>query len=145
MDRFDKKVLREFKEMEKQMGRMMRNMSMPGMMTMRPEHGVRPGVDLYEVDGEFFVYFDVAGVDPENLEVIVERNSVQVSGVKKLPGLSNVRCVHQLEIEQGGFRRSISLPGPVDVSASSSVSKNGILIIRLPQEKPKGKLQITIK
>jgi HSP20 family protein len=145
MDSFDKKVLREFREMEKQIGRMMRNMALPSMVNMQSAHDVRPAVDLYEIDGEFYVYLDVAGVSPEDLEVIVERTSVQVSGLKKLPSQRNVLCVHQLEIEQGAFKRSVSLPAPIDVSKTTSVCKNGILIIRLPKEKAKGKLRITIK
>ncbi len=145
MDGFDKKVLREFREMEKQMGRMMRNMALPGMVNMQSEHDVRPAMDLYEIDGEFYIYLDAAGVDPEGLEVIVERTSVQVSGHKKLPHQRNVLCVHQLEIEQGVFKRSVSLPAPIDVSKTTSVCKNGILIIRLPKEKIKGKLKITIR
>jgi HSP20 family protein len=134
MDDFDRRILEKFKEMEREMGRMMRNTSMPRMMSLSSCSEWQPAVDVYETTEDIIVYMDTAGIDMDNLTVKAEKNKITVSGRRALPKRGNVCCIHQLEIELGSFKRTISFPVLVTVSDTSLICKNGILEIRLPKE-----------
>ncbi len=147
MDSFDRRIVKEIQEMEKRMGRMLRNMGAPRMMPFLGEMGNdwQPGIDVYETATDFFILVDAAGLSPDNLAVTVDRNKVTVSGERQLPVRAGVLGVHQLEIERGRFVRTIALPSSVDIDGSASNCSNGILEIRLPKERRKGRVQIVVE
>ncbi len=134
MDDFDWRFIKEFKEMERQMGRMLRSMSTSRMLPRHSGSDWLPAVDVYETDKEIYVYMDTAGIDPEKLTVIAEQNSITVSGIRQLPGRNKICKVHQLEIELGAFKRTVSFPVQIDVSATEVSFKNGILEVKIPKE-----------
>lgn len=143
MDKLDKRIINGLEEMEKRMGRMLRNMSLPGMSSL--QSGVwTPAVDVYETEAEIIVYVDTAGIDPDKLTVTAERNGVTISGYRDTPDQGGIRCIHQLEIEQGRFKRHVSFPVSIDVAAVKSNCRNGILEVRMPKEGPKGKIKIKV-
>lgn len=143
MDSLNKKLLKELEEMQLQTGRMLRNMSIARMLS--PGTGTwSPPVDIYESEGEFWIYVDLSGADRESLSVIVAEHQLRFYGTRQLPPKKTIDCVHQLEIELGGFDRTINLPGSIDVDAVSSSYTDGILTIVLPKIKRKSKVNITI-
>ncbi len=134
MDDSDRRILEELKEMERQMGRMLRNTNLSRMMPFASCSEWEPAVDVYETSDDIVVYMDTAGIDMDNLTVAAEKNKVTVEGRRALPKGGNICCIHQLEIELGCFKRTISFPVSVVVSSTSLSCKNGILEIRLPKE-----------
>jgi HSP20 family protein len=143
LDSLNKKLLKELEEMQLQTGRMLRNMSIARMLS--PGTGNwSPPVDIYESEGEFWIYVDLSGADRESLSVIVAEHQLRFYGTRQLPPKKTIDCVHQLEIELGGFDRTINLPGSIDVDAVSSSYTDGILTIALPKKKRKSKVNITI-
>jgi len=134
MDDFDRRIIEELKEMERQMGRMLRNTTLTRMMPLSSCSEWEPAVDVYETTDDIVVYMDTAGIDMDNLTVTAEKNKVTVAGRRALPKRGNVCCIHQLEIELGCFKRIISFPVSVAVSRTSLSCKNGILEIMLPKE-----------
>lgn len=145
MNEFDKRIINGLEEMEKRMGRMLRNMSIPGMGPLCSGTWT-PAVDIYETKTDIVVYLDMAGVDPDNLVVSAERTGVTISGRRDSPSRDDINCIHQLEIECGCFERQVSFPVPVDVERTSSSCKNGMLQIIMPKETPtKGKINIDIE
>lgn len=138
MDPFKRLVL-----MEGQLGRLMRTMSVQGMHQL--QSGSWPAAtDVYESDDSIIVVMDVSGVDLKDITVVAEERSITVSGKRRLPVTGNIKRIHQLEIEPGFFERTLSLPMPVDTTATTSNCKNGLLIIKMPKLKKKGKVQIEI-
>ncbi len=144
MKDFDERILKEFKEMEIQMGRFLRNASLPLMMTLQSGCDWQPAVDIYETDKEIYVYMDLADVAPETLSVKIDRGLVTISGERRPPCHLKIRRIHQLEIEHGRFKRSIALPVPVDAETTSSRCKNGLLEIKLPRQMAKRKIRINV-
>ncbi len=136
MDDFDRRIIEELKEMERQMGRMLRNTALTRMMPLSSCSEWEPAVDVYETTDDIIVYMDTAGIDMDNLAVTAEKTKVLVEGRRALPKRGNICCIHQLEIELGCFKRIISFPVAVAVSSTSVNCKNGILEIRLPKETP---------
>lgn len=140
MENFKKKIPKEFSTMERHLGRMLRNMSLPGMMHYQPGNW-SPPVDVYESETEIVVIMDAAGVAPDSLNVVAEIKKVAVAGSRKLP-LDNLSRIHQLEIDYGRFERTVSLPVPVDVAKTTSSCKDGLLMIRLPKKIVKGTIKV---
>jgi len=102
-------------------------------------------MDLYETTDGFVLYMDVSGVSPEHLQVVAEEGRVTVSGERGYPLPDQVRYVHQLEIEQGVFEKSITLPKPIDVSRTTSRVKNGFLEVVMPFARGSGRVKITVR
>jgi len=143
LDSLNKKLLKELEDMQLQTGRMLRNMSIGRLIS--PGSGPwSPPVDIYESQGEFYVYADLAGADKESLSVIAAENQLRFYGTRKMATMKNINCVHQLEIELGSFDRTINLPGSIEVDQVSSNYTDGILTIVLPKKKRKGRINITI-
>ena len=99
--------------------------------------------DVYESEHEVLVYMDVAGVEPDRLSVVLERERLTVFGEREFPVL-DLCCVHQLEIDYGPFQRTIVLPVPVDAEGATSICRNGYLVVRMPKIPPAGKVTIPI-
>ena len=134
MDDFDRKILEEFKQLERQMGRMLRSSSMSRMVPMTSNSGWQPAVDVYETADDIIVLMDTAGIDLNNIGITAENKRITVEGRRNLPKRGNVCCIHQLEIEMGYFKRMISFPVAIKYSEPVFNCHNGILEIRLPKE-----------
>jgi len=134
MDDFDRKILEEFKELERQLGRMLRSSSMSRIIPMTSTDGWQPAVDVYETNEDIIVLMDTAGIDMNNLAITAENKSITVEGIRNLPKRGNVCCIHQLEIEMGYFKRKINFPVSVKHDEPVFSCQNGILEIRLPKE-----------
>ncbi len=142
MDSFSKKLIAELEEME-QAGRRLRNMSLAHMMPYTTGNW-QPPVDVYEAEEELYLYMDLAGVDNDSLSVTADERQIRIKGVRKLPPQPSIACVHQLEIELGGFDRTVQLPASVDVNRVSSVYSEGILVVTLPKRKKTCNVRIRI-
>lgn len=134
MDEFDRRILEEFKELERQMGRMLRSSSLSRIIPITSSDGWQPAVDVYETTDDIIVLMDTAGVDMNNITITAENKRISVEGRRNLPKRGNVCCIHQLEIEMGYFKRTIFFPIAVKFSEPVFNCSNGILEIRLPKE-----------
>ena len=144
MNEIDKRLLDQFKMMEQRMGRMFRNMAVPRMTASVHAGCWEPAADVYETEDEIYVYVDTAGIDPDQLTVTAERKGVTITGIRKIPEQARIRSIHQLEIDHGNFRRSLTFNVPVDVSAVTSVCRNGLLEIRMPKEIAASKVSVKV-
>jgi len=134
MDDLDRRVLEEFKELERQLGRMLRTTSLSRMVPMTSSEGWQPAVDVYETTDDIIILMDTAGIDVNHLAITAENKRIIVEGRRNLPKRGNVCCIHQLEIEMGYFKRTISFPVAVKFAEPAFNCQNGILEIRLPKE-----------
>jgi HSP20 family protein len=92
-------------------------------------------LDVLETDTEYTVKADVAGFDPEKIEITYDDNTLSIKGVveddteKSEEGKYHVR-----ERRFGSFYRSISMPGVIDADQITADSDNGILVVHLPKK-----------
>ena len=77
---------------------------------------------------------DVAGIQPQDVEVVVESEVVRLSGNRCRLLDENVSRVHHMEIDFGPFKHAIRLPVPVDPDGASSTYRDGFLVIHLPKK-----------
>jgi len=134
MDDFDRRILEEFKELERQMGRMLRTTSLSRMVPMTSTGGWQPAVDIYETTDDIIILMDTAGIDVSNIAITAESKRITVEGRRNLPKRGNVCCIHQLEIEMGYFKRTVSFPVAVKFEEPVFSCQNGIMEIRLPKK-----------
>ena len=82
-----------------------------------------PFTDIYESETQFVVHVELAGVDPEKLEVVKEGRCLIVRGTRVDPFAATRMACHQLEISYGAFERVICLP--MDFRADSVRAEYG--------------------
>jgi len=93
------------------------------------ESGWEPPIDVLETEGEFLIFVALPGVDPDQVEAIIEDGTLVISGHRVLPAeLRNAR-IHRLELPQGRFERRIVLP--VGRYVVSRFAVNGCVGLRL--------------
>ena len=85
-----------------------------------------------ERDGDWFnVYFDLPGVDPDSIELTVERNVLSVKAQRQRPVKENVESVIS-ERPMGVFSRQLFLGDTLDTDKLEASYDNGVLTLRIP-------------
>jgi HSP20 family protein len=83
-------------------------------------------------DGDWFkVYFDLPGVDPDSIEVTIERNVLQVKAERQRPIKDGVETVIS-ERPMGVFSRQMFLADTLDTDKLEATYDNGVLELRIP-------------
>jgi HSP20 family protein len=100
--------------------------------------GWPPAANIYEDEEGFQIAFELAGVDPKDVEVRFENGTLTVKGERKLADTQKKENYHRIEIAYGTFTRSFSLPGSVEGEKIKAESKNGVLTVTVPK-KPEAK------
>ena len=90
-------------------------------------------VDVYHTPSEIVIKTMVAGVKPDDLDVLISRDSVTIRGKRSEERtVSNDEYFHR-ELYWGSFVRTITLPEEIDVDSAEAVEKYGMLILHLPK------------
>ncbi len=99
-----------------------------------------PAVDLYETDENFVMHCELPGVNPNDVEVRVEDNTLYLKGERKFEKEVKQENIHRLERSYGSFARSFALPASIDADKVQAEYKDGVLTLTLPKReeaKPK--------
>jgi HSP20 family protein len=99
-----------------------------------------PPVDIYETGESFVLKAELPGINPEEVEIRVEDNTLYLKGERKFEKEVKEENLHQVERLYGTFSRSFALPGTIDSEKVNAEYKNGILTLTLPKReeaKPK--------
>ena len=85
-----------------------------------------------ERDGDWFnVYFDLPGVDPDSIELTVERNVLSVKAERQRQRRDGVESVIS-ERPMGTFTRQLFLGDTLDTDKLEATYDNGVLMLRIP-------------
>jgi HSP20 family protein len=85
-----------------------------------------------ERDGDwFYVYFDLPGVDPDSIDLTVERNVLQVKAQRQRRAKDGVETVIS-ERPMGVFSRQLFLGDTLDTDKLEAMYDNGVLTLRIP-------------
>ena len=101
-------------------------------------------VDAYRQGEQFVVNFDLPGVDPESVEVTVEKNVLSVAAERHWNPEEGDKVV-LAERPQGRYERKLYLSDNLDTDAIEAHYDRGVLSLRIPVSqaaKPR-KVQIT--
>ena len=107
--------------------------------------GGRPAMamDAVRHGEQFVVQFDLPGVDPASIDLIVEQNVLTVSAERKWQPEEGAEVL-VAERPQGTFTRQLFLGDGLDTDRVDASYDNGVLTVRIPvgeQAKPR-KVQI---
>ena len=92
-----------------------------------------PAVDIGEMCDHYEIIVELAGVRADDVEVYTESHHLTITGWRHDPSSPEKVRLHQMEIEQGQFRRRILLPEGVDEDAIAARYRDGLLRIRVPK------------
>lgn len=93
-----------------------------------------PPTDLYEVEGEYVVKVEIAGMHEDHFEVILENHNLTIRGHRH--SFPERRAYHQMEIQSGKFEILVALPAAVNAENARADYKDGFLTIHLPKQDP---------
>ena len=96
--------------------------------------GWTPACDIFEDAEGVTLRFELAGVDPKDVEVRFENGVLTLRGERKIEKQEKQDNYHRVEIAYGAFTRSFSLPTVVDPEKIHAESKHGILTVTLPKK-----------
>ena len=110
-------------------------------------HVFRPEVDCFltEDPAGLTVVVELAGVEPDDVRVVVDERILVVSGERRRPHVTG--RYYQMEIDYGPFQRRLPLPEAVDPSGARADYQRGLLTITLPiaeRPAPQGKMAIEV-
>jgi HSP20 family protein len=88
-----------------------------------------PPIDVLETEDEVLILVALPGVDPDQVEAVIENRTLVVSGRRVLPAELRNATIHRLELPQGRFERRILLP--IGRYAVSRFAVNGCIGLRL--------------
>ncbi len=98
--------------------------------TRSEERFVPPPVDICEDEQGLIVVADLPGVEPNALDVRVERRVVTIQARARHFATGQPL---QREFELTGFHRQFQLPEEVDIARIGAELSNGVLTLRLPR------------
>ena len=97
-------------------------------------------LDVAENDSAYVVKASVPGINPDDLEITYNENTLTIRGETKADQEFDEGQYHLRERRWGSFTRSVTLPMPVQSGAIQAACDNGILTLTLPkaeESKPK--------
>lgn len=95
----------------------------------------RPPVEVYETDETLEVITEIAGMDPEDIDIVLEGDVLSISGERLDPHANSYRSFHIARIGYGPFDVEIQLPFQVDAESAEASYENGFLSISLKRIK----------
>ncbi|HVB28475.1 MAG TPA: Hsp20/alpha crystallin family protein [Terriglobia bacterium] len=99
-----------------------------------------PPVDIYETDDNLVLKAELPGINPNDVEVRVEDNTLYLKGERKVEKEAKEENLHRVERSYGAFSRTFALPGSIDADKVEAKYKDGVLTLTMPKReeaKPK--------
>ncbi|GAA3770037.1 Hsp20/alpha crystallin family protein [Streptomyces phyllanthi] len=101
-------------------------------------------MDAYRSGDDFIVHFDLPGIDPETIDLDVERNVLNVRAERRSPAPEGAEMI-VAERPTGTFTRQLFLGDTLDTERVEASYDAGVLTLRIPvaeQAKPR-RIQIS--
>ncbi|MEA3463884.1 MAG: Hsp20/alpha crystallin family protein [Patescibacteria group bacterium] len=99
-----------------------------------------PSVDVYEDKNNVVVETQLAGVDPEKVDISIKNDVLNIKGESEKKSEVEEKNYYRKEIRRGSFYRSVPLPAHVIGEKASASAEDGVLKVVIPktsEAKPK--------
>jgi len=100
-------------------------------------------IDVYQTENELVIQSAIAGVKPENLDILIEQDIITIKGSREKP--EDGGAYFSQECYWGPFSRKVILPVEIDPNRIEATMKEGILTIRLPKILRERKRKIVVR
>jgi HSP20 family protein len=92
-----------------------------------------PALDISERKDAYLVTVELAGLNPEDLDITMEDGLLTIQGERKFTQESSEQQFHRVERRYGAFRRAITLPAHVMAEGIEASFEDGVLQILVPK------------
>ncbi len=92
-----------------------------------------PRVDIKEEADRFVLYADLPGVDPQEIEVQMEKGMLTIKGERRSEEKLETESFSRIERRHGSFHRRFALPDSADPEGITASGHNGVLQIVIPK------------
>jgi HSP20 family protein len=92
-----------------------------------------PRVDIREEPDRFLIYADLPGVDPQDIEVQMDKGMLTIKGERRQDGPDDPERYSRIERRHGLFHRRFALPDSADPDGITASGHNGVLTITIPK------------
>ncbi|MCU0679297.1 MAG: Hsp20/alpha crystallin family protein [Planctomycetes bacterium] len=102
--------------------------------------GFVPAIDMYEDADNVIVEAQMAGIDPDKVDVSIENDVLCIKGESEKKSEVEEKNYYRKEIRRGSFYRSVQLPAHVSGDKAVASAEDGVLKISIPkapEAKPK--------
>ena len=93
-----------------------------------------PAVDITENDTEFKLVADIPGVNPDDIEISMEKGVLTIKGERKTENVEEGENFRRVERQSGTFYRRFTLPDSADADKIAARSEHGVLTITIPKQ-----------
>jgi len=93
-----------------------------------------PAADVYRSRDGWIVKVDLAGVQPQDVEVIIDGDLLRISGSRRDGTCGEGVSHYQLEITYSRFEKMIKFPRSIEHAAVEGDYHDGLLILHLREE-----------
>lgn len=92
-----------------------------------------PLVDIKEEGDRFVLYADLPGVDPQDIEVQMDKGMLTIKGERQSEAIAESERFSRVERRHGSFHRRFALPDSADPDGITASGHNGVLQIVIPK------------
>ncbi len=114
-----------------------------------PQISMDLAVDLFEEKGNVIAIMNVAGIDPKNINIEIEKDFLRISGSRNEEKEQKNKNYYSKQISRGSFQRIIPLHFEIKEDKVSAEIKDGVLKVIMPQKKleanKKKKIDVKVK
>jgi HSP20 family protein len=93
-----------------------------------------PAVDIDEYQDRFVLHVDVPGVEPDSIEITLEKGVLTIRGERKGPGDGEGVIHRRAERVSGAFYRRFTLPDTADADNVTASSNDGVLAVSIHKQ-----------
>jgi HSP20 family protein len=125
----------------------------PTLVNRRPEHPraedtrngqfFTPRVDIVETDKELFIYADMPGALPHDIDLRYEQGELTLRGKVKPREPRGTLIFGEYDV--GDFYRVFQVHESIDAAKIAAEFKNGVLVVHLPKQQALQPKQVPIK
>lgn len=101
--------------------------------TVNRNQNFMPAIDMYEDKDNVIVETELAGIDPNKVDISIENNVLSLKGEGEKQSEIDEKNYYRKEIHRGSFYRSIPLPTHVQGNLAKAVAESGVLKIIIPK------------
>ncbi len=92
-----------------------------------------PRVDIKEQADRFVIYADLPGIDPQHVEVLMDKGILSIKGERKHEVAEQSEQFSRIERRHGSFHRRFALPDTADAEGITAGGHHGVLEIVIPK------------
>jgi HSP20 family protein len=135
--------LRDILDLQDRMNRVFEESLRDTGLSRLPGH-CNPPVDVFEDDEVIYIRAELPGVKREDIILDFSDGVITITGKKPFTHDNQTDSYHMIERQYGSFRRSFSVPHPVDTNAVHARMENGVLEISFPKSRDMSTRRIQI-